>query len=39
MGFHYVSSTGEELWWAFYEESGYAYEPEAFVNMVSKHQF
>lgn len=24
-----------ELWWAFYEESGSAYEPEAFVNMVS----
>ena len=34
-GFHYVSSTGDELWWAFYEESGSAYEPEAFVNMVS----
>lgn len=24
-----------DLWWAFYEESGSAYEPEAFVNMVS----
>ena len=24
-----------DLWWAFYEESGNAYEPEAFVNMVS----
>ena len=34
-GFHYVSSTEDELWWAFYEESGSAYEPEAFVNMVS----
>ena len=38
-GFHYVSSTGDELWWAFYEESGSAYEPEAFVNMVSDTNF
>ena len=38
-GFHYVFSTGDELWWAFYEEAGSAYEPEAFVNMVSTMDF
>ena len=38
-GFHYVSSTGDEQWWAFYEESGSAYEPEAFVNLVSGTNF
>jgi len=38
-GFHYVSSTGDELWWAFYEEAASAYEPEAFVNMVSNTNF
>ncbi|MBW8524872.1 RHS repeat-associated core domain-containing protein, partial [Chryseobacterium sp. LJ668] len=33
-GFHYASSTGDELWWAWYKETGEAYEPEAFINMI-----
>ncbi|BEV03440.1 RHS repeat-associated core domain-containing protein [Chryseobacterium gambrini] len=33
-GFHYASSTGDELWWAWYKQTGEAYEPEAFINMI-----
>ncbi|WP_299176280.1 DUF6443 domain-containing protein [uncultured Chryseobacterium sp.] len=38
-GFHYISSTGDELWWAWYEESGGAYEPEAFISMIHSSSF
>lgn len=38
-GFHYASSTGDELWWAWYKETGEAYEPEAFINMINGSSF
>ncbi|MCX8532085.1 DUF6443 domain-containing protein [Chryseobacterium luquanense] len=38
-GFHYASSTGDELWWALYEESGGAYEGEAFMNEIHNGNF